>query len=85
MKQFLSSDLAARRPTFELKSKILRTHKETLVHPIFRWIKEEVEVIDLVQYVEIVVTQDGKSWVIPLSSDTSESEPTNSQTEHSTP
>lgn len=80
----LSSDMQAQWPHFHLKTKVLRSHDETMVHPVFRWVKRTVKVIDQVQFEGIVVTQAGRSWEIPLQSTTDESKQTNSVTEVST-
>lgn len=62
----LSPDMQAQKPHLNLKTKVLRSHKETMVHPLFRWIKREIEVVDLIKYVSIVFTQQGRSFEIPL-------------------
>lgn len=67
MSTVLSPDMRAQMPRLELKTKTLRSHKETMVHPIFKWIKQEIEVIDQLEFVGIVVTQMGRSFEIPLS------------------
>lgn len=61
-----SADVQAQMPHMHLKTKVLRSHKETIVHPILRWIKREIEVVDAVQHISILVTQMGRSYEIPL-------------------
>lgn len=62
----LSPEMQAQMPHLNLKTKVLRSHKEIMVHPIFRWIRKEIEVIDALQFVSVVVTQMGRSFEIPL-------------------
>lgn len=65
-KRILSADMQAQVPHFHVKTKVLRKHDETMVHPVFRWIKRKITVVDQLQFVGIVVTQNGRSYEIPL-------------------
>lgn len=71
----LSADVEANWPHFHLKTKVLRTHEETFVHPWFKWIKRKVTVIDQLQFIGVVVTQQGRSYEIPLQGSVNEAEP----------
>ncbi len=66
MPSVLSPDMRRYWPSLNLKTKVLRHHTETLIHPILRWVKKEVDVIDQMEFVSIVFTQQGRSWEIPL-------------------
>lgn len=62
----LSPDMQEQMPHFHLKSEVVRSHKEILVHPLFKWIKREVVVVDQLKFVGITVRQAGRTWEIPL-------------------
>jgi hypothetical protein len=86
MTTVLSSDVAGHWPQIGLKYDVRRSHKETLVHPILKWIKREIEVVDDVRFIGIVVRQAGRTWEIPLSqSSTVEESPAKIEAETTTP
>jgi hypothetical protein len=66
MDTILSPDLRNQLPHGNFKVKPVRSHVETMVHPILKWIKKEVRVIDAIEITGIVVTQMGRSWEIPF-------------------
>lgn len=66
MDTVLSSDLRRQLPQGNFRVKPVRSHVETMVHPILKWIKREVRIIDAIEITSIVITQMGKSWEIPF-------------------